>query len=175
MLQIIFDSVEPYAYEAAPLLFLPKGMTYRARYKWDNVKPLDEDTIRGQLSRTAVVSFRYLPSSQHYVKTASPQVDDWLSSPRVIPLRLVTLLDVTSYGPFFVIQFRVEDFPDFSVNPDRDYFLSLLEYSNALNFKGAPQVNTDFGHTEQIDPTKVALFCIGVGSIREPRRGNDAG
>jgi hypothetical protein len=98
-LVIIANSVFPYGYDAARILCLPQDSTYRARF--------NEDFVSSQVKR----DFRHLPGRAGYYCFRD------YGSGRLIPLRMISIVEITLIGSVYYIEYSLSDIFDFPQNP----------------------------------------------------------
>lgn len=98
LLAIIANSIFPYGYDAVRILSVPRNSTYRARF--------DEKFVSDQVRR----DFRHLGRANGYYCFRD------YGSNRLIPLRMLEVVEVTLIGSVYYIEYALKDIFDFPQN-----------------------------------------------------------
>lgn len=120
MFALIFDTVEPYVYEAVPIMFYPSGTVYEARFKSRHV---DDALVRSiELFSQSEHSHNHWAGTDVLIcLRASPGItgleDDGpfhtineFGQPNIIPLRLARIISISIVADFVLVRYQVAQY-----------------------------------------------------------------
>ena len=89
----------PYWMDTVDILFAPEGYDYSSRYQWEWVnEAVDPKKLKGR--RVLLILLGRAADREYY-----------------LPLREATVSEVSDYGPFLVIKYRLGPFVDLTTSP----------------------------------------------------------
>lgn len=116
MLVLIFDTVEPYVYEALPILFYPSGTIYEARFKLKHIHSsilsrLDQQSDANKTNWDDILIC--LRSNTYKANEKSAPfffVDNHIGKPQITPMRIARTISITRVADFVLIRYQVAQF-----------------------------------------------------------------
>ncbi|MCA1244923.1 hypothetical protein LC092_20990 [Stappia stellulata] len=148
MISLIFDTIEPYVYEALPIMFLPRGFEYEARFKEKHVEDGILETVRNSSSVKVFGGVKVLISLRTKISKEAQDGDyqkklfkhfHCLNSEgkRLIsPIRFAEIISIKLMSGFVLIRYRLCDYFCFQSPLKLSEVLMQREDLNRLLYEG---------------------------------------
>lgn len=148
MISLIFDTIEPYVYEAIPIMFLPRGFEYEARFKEKHVEGGILDAVRNSSSVKIFGGERVLISLRTKFGKEAQNGDDQVElckrfhcrnsegTTLISPIRFAKVISIKLVSGFVLIRYRLGDYFYFQFPLKLSKVLEQREGLNRLLYDG---------------------------------------